>query len=117
MSTTPLDILKQHRPKGLPCDDIAAQFVGYNDPISRHAVEHWLSNRRRISLYVFDNLARIFGVPEEDARLGRMMVRAELEHEDLKPPPPTKAETKRKQQQSRSRRLLRAARAAAQPTT
>lgn len=110
-STTPLDILKRHRPKGLACEEIAARFVGYIDPISRHAVEHWLSNRRRITLYVFDNLARIFGVPEEEVRLGRMMIRTELEHEDLKPPPPTKPETKAKQKKSRAQTLQRKARA------
>lgn len=86
MSTTPLDILKQHRPKGMSCDQIADHIAAHGTSLSRQCVESWLAGRRRLSMFAFNRLADAFSVPEADARLGRALVRAELEETDAAPP-------------------------------
>jgi hypothetical protein len=86
MSTTPLDILKQNRPKGMSCEAIVAHIAARGETLSRQCIENWLSGRRRISLYAFNVLSEAFNVPEADVRLGRMMVRTDLETSDALPP-------------------------------
>jgi hypothetical protein len=85
-TTTPLDLLKQHRPKGMSCDQIVAHIASRGTSLSRQCVESWLAGRRRISMFAFNAMAEAFDMPEADRRLGRMMVRDELEESDAAPP-------------------------------
>jgi len=86
MATSALDLLKAHRPHGMSCDKIQREILGGGENISRAAIEHYLSGRRRLSLWAFDRIARAFGLPEDQQRLGRLMIQAEWEREDSSAP-------------------------------